>query len=243
MFYIYETRNNLNGKNYIGQRKCPENKIPETDTFYKGSGYFLRSAFKKYGINNFSKSILAITETKVNADILEKYFIKLFRESGKAEYNIADGGQGGLLNEYHRQCIIKSNLSRKLSEESKLKISNALKGHKESEETKRRKSLSHKGLKVWNKGIKYSEELCHKLSESQKGKKKKPFTQEHRKHLSEAMKKRPVSEEVKERLRTAYLGKHHSEEYKKKMSELMKGKPSHTKGKHWKIVDGKRIYQ
>lgn len=40
MFYIYETKNNLNGKNYIGQRKCPENKTPETDVFYTGKTSF-----------------------------------------------------------------------------------------------------------------------------------------------------------------------------------------------------------
>lgn len=33
-----------------------------------------------------------------------------------------------------------------------------------------------------------------------------------------------------------------SEEIKKKMSESNKGKPSHRKGKHWKVIDGKRIW-
>ena len=80
------------------------------------------------------------------------------------------------------------------------------------------------------------------MSLHHKGKKRKPFTEEHRKHLSEAMKKRPVSEAEKERLRTLYLGRKHTEEYKRKLSELMKGKPSHTKSKHWKIVDNKRVY-
>lgn len=55
MFYIYEITNNLNGKTYIGQRKCPENKLPETDK-YMGSGVYLRNAKKKYGIQNFSKN-------------------------------------------------------------------------------------------------------------------------------------------------------------------------------------------
>lgn len=29
MFYIYEIKNLLNDKTYIGQRKCPKNKIPD----------------------------------------------------------------------------------------------------------------------------------------------------------------------------------------------------------------------
>ena len=39
----------------------------------------------------FQKTILAITETQENADILERVFISLYREMGKAEYNMASG--------------------------------------------------------------------------------------------------------------------------------------------------------
>ena len=54
MFYIYCITNNINGKNYIGQRKCPANKTPETDK-YMGSGCKLKFAKEKYGLENFSK--------------------------------------------------------------------------------------------------------------------------------------------------------------------------------------------
>lgn len=241
MFYIYCITNNLNGKTYIGQRKCPEDKTPDTDKGYMGSGFLISKAHKKYGIKNFSKSILAITETKENINILEKHFIALFREEGKAEYNLADGGQGGLLNEHHRQRIIESNLNRKVSFETKLKISKSVTGHKDSLEVRLKKSLSHKGKSSGVKGVKFSEETRKKMSLSHKGKKLN-FSEEHRKHLSEAMKKRPVSEMEKARLRTLYLGRKHTEETKRKMSEIKKGKPSNTFGKHWKIVDDKRIY-
>lgn len=59
-YYIYEITYNGDGRNYIGQRKCPIKKIPETDTSYMGKGVHLRAAQKKYGIENFSKRILAI---------------------------------------------------------------------------------------------------------------------------------------------------------------------------------------
>ena len=136
MFYIYKTNNDLNGKTYIGQHKTDN-----LNDNYMGSGYLLRQAFEKYGINNFSKEILAVTETKKNADVLEKVFIALYRAEGKAEYNIADGGQGGLLNEYHRKRIIESNSNRILSFETKLKISESLKGHKDSLEVRLRKKF------------------------------------------------------------------------------------------------------
>lgn len=39
-----------------------------------------------------------------------------------------------------------------------------------------------------------------------------------------------------------HKGHHASEESRKRMSEAHKGKSSPNKGKHWKLVDGKRVY-
>lgn len=94
IYYIYLIQNTVNGKTYIGQRKCPKNKTPETD-YYMGSGVYLRSAKKKWGIKNFKKSILEVCETKDEVDFLEKRYIRFYRLAGWAEYNIASGGEGG----------------------------------------------------------------------------------------------------------------------------------------------------
>lgn len=94
IYYIYLIQNMVNGKTYIGQRKCPKNKTPETD-YYMGSGVYLRSAKKKWGIKNFKKSILEVCETKDEVDFLEKRYIRFYRLAGWAEYNIASGGEGG----------------------------------------------------------------------------------------------------------------------------------------------------
>lgn len=94
IYYIYLIQNMVNGKTYIGQRKCPKNKTPETD-YYMGSGVYLRSAKKKWGIRNFRKSILEVCETKDEVDFLEKRYIRFYRLAGWAEYNIASGGEGG----------------------------------------------------------------------------------------------------------------------------------------------------
>lgn len=90
MYCIYCITGKINGKTYIGQHKTDN-----LDDDYMGSGILINKAFKKYGIENFSKSILAVTETKENVDILEKFFIALYRSEGKAEYNISNGGDGG----------------------------------------------------------------------------------------------------------------------------------------------------
>lgn len=76
MYYSYCITNLVNNKTYIGQRKCPKNKTPETDS-YMGSGVYLKNAKEKYGLKNFEKKIIAICETRENIDILEKVFIKL----------------------------------------------------------------------------------------------------------------------------------------------------------------------
>ena len=80
-----------------------------------------------------------------------------------------------------------------------------------------------------------------------------------RKHRSEARKGKQLSEEAKRKLSEARKGKPLSEEAKRKLSEAFKGKPNGRKGKHhseeskaklgagkkgrhWKLVDGKRIW-
>lgn len=75
-----------------------------------------------------------------------------------------------------------------------------------------RLSKSRIGKTPWNKGVPMREEVKDKL-------RGRTFSEEHRKHMSEAQKKRPVTEEQLQRCRTAMLGKSHSEETKRKMSE------------------------
>ena len=246
MYYIYEIKNLLNEQNYVGERKCPKNRNPENDKYY-GSGLLINRALEKYGVRNFSKSILAITGTKKNADILEKHFIALYREEGKAEYNIADGGQGG-----------------DLGEECRKRISEKLKGHPTSYETKMKISKSHKGKGSWLKGRKLSEETKRKISEAHKGKTHKPLSEECRKRISEKLKGHIVSEETKrkisettkltmnsdcvrkkisecnirrfqnpderKKLSEAHKGKKLSEEHKRKISESLKGTKKRNRG-------------
>jgi len=97
-------------------------------------------------------------------------------------------------------------LKREVSEESRRKLSEALKGRKHSEETRKRMSAAHKGKKFteehceqirkrmigntpWNKGRKgvYSKETIEKLK---KAGRKKTFSQEHRQNISKANKGR-----------------------------------------------------
>ena len=95
LFYIYEITNNINGKNYIGKHACPSNRTPETDR-YMGSGVLITKAIKKYGKENFSKRVLATCYSEEIENILETEYIAIYKSIGKAEYNIAKGGEGVL---------------------------------------------------------------------------------------------------------------------------------------------------
>lgn len=205
MYYIYRITNKVNGKTYIGQHK-----YKKLDDNYMGSGVLITRAKNKYGIENFEKEILySCIQYKETADDVERFAITKERALGKAEYNIANGGQGGNLGEEVIRRRSEALKGKHRTEETKRKMSEAKKGRRLSEEWKRRISEAMKGnTNTKSKHWKLSEEAKKKLSESMKGKKRAPFTEEHRKKLSEAR----------------------------------KGKPSHTKGKHLKLVDGKHVY-
>lgn len=165
-YCIYRITNLVNGKTYIGQHK-----YKKLNDDYMGSGKALHRAFRKYGIENFIKDIIiADIEDKAIIDRLEIKYIAFERTSnGNGCYNIAGGGQGG-----------------NLGEETKKKISETLKGHFVSAETRRKLSDVHKG----KKGKHHSEETRRKISEAMKGKKCRPMSEETKKKIGVASKGR-----------------------------------------------------
>lgn len=186
MYCVYCVTNKLNGKTYIGQH--------HTDNLndnYMGSGKIILEACAKYGVENFSKSILAITEIKKVVNILEKYFIALYREEGKAEYNIANGGDGGSVLNFLSDEQIKN---------WKLKIGEKSKGHKLSEEAKRKISKAHTGKTV-------SKETRQKISEAGKGRVCSEESRIKRSLSLRGKKHKPMSDIGKENIRKAHLGK------------------------------------
>ena len=140
--YVYKTTNLINGKFYIGVKTNSRHY----DDGYFGSGFLLNKAIKKYGLDNFKKEVLWHFGTaeecfKKEAEIVTEDFIKLDNT-----YNIALGGKGGNLGSLANQ-----------------KKSQKLKGHKLSEETKKKISEANKGNKV-RLGAKHSDESKKKLS-------------------------------------------------------------------------------
>lgn len=85
---IYEIKNKINGKIYIGQHTS--NELGS----YWGSGKLIKHAIQKYGIDNFERTILERCFTKDELNEREKYWIKE-KDSINAGYNLTEGGTGG----------------------------------------------------------------------------------------------------------------------------------------------------
>ena len=72
-------------------------------------------------------------------------------------------------------------------------------------------------------GMKFSEEHRKHISEAKKGIKLPPFTEEHKRKMSEALKGRVMSKEARQKISIAGKGRKHTEETKSKMSKTRTG--------------------
>lgn len=87
-----------------------------------GSGLHIKRAIKKYGKENFTKEMLAYTDTQDSLNWLEKYYIRKYKaQNPEIGYNLTAGGDGGYIPK---------------TEDGKKRISEKHKGKHHSEETK-----------------------------------------------------------------------------------------------------------
>ena len=93
--YIYKITNNVNGKIYVGKRSC---KCDIQDDKYFGSGTRLKYAIKKYGKQNFTKTIIDTCDTLEQVYELERFIVDAEFIKRTDNYNLVIGGPNLIMN-------------------------------------------------------------------------------------------------------------------------------------------------
>ena len=122
---IYQITSLIDGKKYIGSAVKLRNRLNRHYNDLINNRHcskYLQNSFNKYGNDNFEIIILELCEKEMLL-IKEEYYLDLYKSYNR-EYGF-------------NTCEIAGSPSKKiLSEETKNKISNSMKGRKHSDETK-----------------------------------------------------------------------------------------------------------
>lgn len=173
---IYKITCIVNNKIYIGKTTktiqqrfdshCKASQKPRTFTSY------LYNAMNKYGVNNFTITLIENCNDEKTLNEREKFWIrKLKSQDPNIGYNIQEGGEGGRVRskefklsqnqlkslEYgrhlpsskkHKEQLSKRRKGIIVAKETREKLRIARLGKKASKETREKLSRSHKGLKM-----------------------------------------------------------------------------------------------
>lgn len=162
MIGIYMIKNKVNKKVYIGQSYNIKHRIARHKR--DAQNIHLKNAIEKYGLSNFDFIILRNvgTEsgiTKTLLDCLESFYINKYNSTDRAYgYNLKGGGANG-----------------RMSEEVIERVSKKLKGRKISNETREKISMSLSGRNCYMYGIQKTKEIRDKISISKRGKNSQLF--------------------------------------------------------------------
>ena len=158
--YLYKTECLVNGKLYIGISVNQKNKQN-----YLGSGIALKDAIKKYGKENFKKTILVDSiDSLEDLNRLEKEYIEKYNCLCPIGYNIDLGGKGnGNHSETTKKKISKTKTGIKHTKEHIAKNRESHLGLTLTNKTKNKISEANKGNTPWNKGKRMSKEFSEKV--------------------------------------------------------------------------------
>jgi len=161
---VYKVENTINGRIYVGKESRDNAK-------YLGSGLLIKRAVRKYGTQNFRKSILEVCSEKT-VDDREIWWIRKLKSQTPKGYNITEGVTGGdVFKDNPRASEIKRRMSearlgkpgRKHSRAMKAKISKLTKAAMRNPEVIEKMRMAklgkpavhpfQKGHITWNKGL------------------------------------------------------------------------------------------
>lgn len=199
------------GKVYIGQSRRLKKRFSNYRCLNNcHEQRILFNSFKKHGVENHVFEVIHPCSIDELND-LEKYYIELYQcTNRKTGLNIRHGGLGKIHSPETIEKIRVANQGKKMSEESKRKMSESKKG----------KSPWNKGLKgsqvAWNKGVSLNEKQKERLRSLAVG---RNISDEHKEIISKTHKGKPKSEEHKAKLKSIFSGRIVSDETRAKMRE------------------------
>ena len=174
---IYCHINKINGKRYIGKTNNISARWGNEGGAYlygRGKNTIFANAIKKYGWDNFEHIILEDGLTDAEASEREKYYIELYKTNiakygNSFGYNMTDGGEGAtgrVISDETREKLRVSHLGYTVSEETKNKISQSLKGRDTLSKEARKRLGQHNSVVL--KGRKLPPEQIEKIRQSSK---------------------------------------------------------------------------
>jgi group I intron endonuclease len=189
MGYIYKIINIISKKIYIGQ--TIQNDINTRWNQHKRNIHTtkscLYSAFRKYGLHNFSFQIICICFDEA-CDELERFYISKYNTLSPNGYNLDLGGnKNKIIHKETKEKIRKSHLGKKHSESRKQKNRDSHIGYKHTQISKDKMSVKRKGKEL-------SEEIRKRMSDAQKG---HSVSEKTRQNVAEANKRRIWTNEMK----------------------------------------------
>lgn len=190
------------GDIYIGSSiELKKRRYYHKDRLRKGTHFNpkLQAAWNKYGEDAFTFSVVEYVLEKSQIIVREQYWIDA--NTGRL-YNlcpVAGNTMGRTHTAATREKIRKANLGKKATDQAKSNMAASQRGRKHPDETKVKMSQFHKGRKFTESHrkalsearktpelLKHSLDNCKKMSDMNRGKKRPPFTAEHRDKLAAA---------------------------------------------------------
>ena len=235
---IYKIVNSQNGKIYVGSSLDVERRWRKHKSALRAGRHrnpHLQNSWDLYGESAFSLSVLE----QVSEDLCLLEAEQRYIDTLKPDYNIATHATGG---------------SGPRSEETKQKISAAVKGDKHpffgkthSEETRKKISEANLGKAAWNKGTPLSKAHRAKLSESLSGSKHPQFgverAKETKKKISASLTGHEVSAETRKKISEALTGKQVPDAVREKISKANSAENNGSAKLDWeKVREIRRLY-
>lgn len=219
---IYKIINKINGKYYVGSSNNIHKRwLSHIESLRKGIHHchYLQRSWNKYGEDKFDFIIIEKDIIEKDLLITEQKYIDIAKQEKHLCFN-----ESFIAGRVEMTIEVR----KKISEANKGNVYR--KGHKTSEETKRKMSQAQKGISCPtrgnNLGKKLSEETKQKIRNARK---KQVFTEETKQKLREHMvriwkegKRKPLSEEAKKKMSISAKNRWSNLEEKTKQSERIK---------------------